>query len=284
MKEELIKLDIGTGAFLALWKYTDPDTSVDKNILLTHGTFSNKRVLQGISEFFVSKGFTCWVFEWIGHGDSSKASEPYNFESIGLKDFQVVFSYLFEECEIPRVDCIVHSGGGIALSIALIESPKFKVKINSITMFGSQAFGAAYTNLKFLRIFIGKYCTYVLGIVPAKLIGGIENESYFMMKQWFDWNLSKNFIGTNGSDYKPKLSEIRIPILSIAGGGDRFIAPYEGCLEFIDSFENAANQIILCSRDNGFRENYNHARLIHSRNAVKEIYPLVLDWITKDNR
>lgn len=79
MTKELIKLNFNKDNYLALWKISNDATSNEKHILLTHGTFSNKKVLLGITDFLVSKGFTCWLFEWRNHGDSSKTKEPFNF-------------------------------------------------------------------------------------------------------------------------------------------------------------------------------------------------------------
>jgi len=101
------------------------------------------------------------------------------------------------------------------------------------------------------------------------------------MKQWFNWNLSKKFLSDNGSDFIPKMASIRIPIFSIVGAGDTFIAPPSGCERFLNAFNNSENKFLLCSKELGFKEDYNHPRILHSRNASSEIHPLVLEWIEK---
>ncbi len=279
MQEKLIKLKTEESEFLALWRISKEGSLLQKNILLTHGTFSNRKVMEGISAFLVANGFTCWLFEWRGHGSSSIVKEPYNFETIGTKDFQLVFQYLFDICSIDKIDCVCHSGGGICLTMALIDEPKYQESISSISMFASQAFGAASSQFQYIKLLLAKYLSFLMGSIPAKIIGGVENETYFMMKQWFDWNLRKEFKGIHGIDYLIKMKAIKIPILAIYGAGDKFIAPAEGCVAFNDAFENKMNKSIHCSIKNGFAEDYNHSRIIHSRNAEKEVYPLVLNWI-----
>jgi len=127
---------------------------------------------------------------------------------------------------------------------------------------------------------VGKYFTALLGKVPAKSAGSTENsETYYTLKQWFDWNLNHNFKRENGFDYLEKMSNIDIPILSICAKGDNFIASKKGCEEFLNAFKNQENKLYFCSIENGNLEDYNHSRIILSKNSVKELSPLVLDWI-----
>ncbi len=282
MKEELIKINFDKEKYIALSKRTPKKCSNGKQVLLTHGTLSNRKVLNAISDFLIKNNFTCWIFEWRNHGLSSKIKEPFNFETIGKEDFKLVFDYLFDLENISNLHCITHSGGGICLSIALIDYPKYQSKIKSITMFGAQAFGAGISYINYSKIYLSKIVCKILGYIPArKLGGGGEDESYYFMKQWFNWNLSGEFKGESGIDYQEKLKNIRVPILSIYGKGDTFIAPPKGCELFLAAFKNSINQSLYCSKENGFAEDYNHGRILHSRNASKEIYPIVLQWIEK---
>ena len=279
MKTKLIKLKYDAYNYLALWKYSSVLSALEKNVVLTHGTFSNKKVLNGIAEYLTSKGFTCWVFEWRNHGSSSKSEQKYNFDTIAKEDFYLVLTHLFSIENIKKVDFITHSGGGICLTMFLLENPKFKSNINSITLFGCQAFGAVTSTTSYAKVFIAKYFSKLLGYIPAYMTKSEENEPYSLMKHWFNWNLSKTFIGENGINYRSKMKEIRIPILSISGEGDTFIAPTKGCQQYLNAFENQKNRYLLCGKTNGYLENYSHSRILHSRNARKELYPIVLNWM-----
>lgn len=279
MKEELIKIEIDAAHYLALWKFSSEKSNSNQHVLLAHGTFSNRKVFNGIVTFLNEKGYTCWVFEWRNHGDSSKINDFFNFETIGKEDFKLVFDYLFNTQKIKQLDCITHSGGGLCLTMCLINHPSFKTKINSISMFACQGFGAADSIKNYIGIWTGKYLSKLLGYVPARKVGSAENESYYCMKQWFDWNLTGTFYGENGIDYRKEMRLIQIPVLSIYGSGDKFIAPPKGCESFLDSFKNPINQRLFCAKQNGFLEDYNHSRILHSRNASQEIYPKVWNFI-----
>ena len=105
------------------------------------------------------------------------------------------------------------------------------------------------------------------------------------MKQWFDWNLRKKFDSTDKKfDYKINMVTVKTPIYSISAKGDTFIAPSVGCKMFLESFNNPDNIFKVYSTDNGDLENYDHSRIIMSRNSAKEVWPSVLKWIEKNKR
>jgi predicted alpha/beta hydrolase len=151
-QEELIKIQTKDLENIALWKVFDDENVNGNNIFLTHGTFSNRKICFGIAAYFASKGYTCWIMEWRNHGESSKTKQKFNLETVALFDIKAVFEYLFEELKIDRIDCITHSGGGICLTMYLIKNVTFISKINSISMFGCQAFGACNNYSSTLKI------------------------------------------------------------------------------------------------------------------------------------
>jgi len=279
LRERRIDVQIKDEATLALWKYDAEENEVGKNVFLTHGTFSNKKICLGITEYLLSHGYTCWVLEWRCHGESAKMKDPGNFEKLGKEDLELGLRYLFDVVKIKKLDCVTHSGGGISLVINLITYPRNREKINSIVFFGCQSFAAGYKRRNYWNIYIAKYISQILGYIPAKMLGLPHNESYQFMKQWFDWNLSKSFIGEDERDFAKEMPVITIPVLSVCGYGDNFIAPVSACQMFLSKFKNDLNQLLPCGKLTGYSEDYNHSRLIYSRPAKKEIYPKVLEWL-----
>ncbi len=279
MKKEQINIPFKKSATLGLWKVDGKTSEKGKDIFLTHGTFSNHKVCLGISEFLVNKGFTCWILEWRNHGESSKINEPFNFEKIGKEDIKAAFDYLFTVEQLTQINCITHSGGAISLVVNLIEHPQNISKINKMVFFAGQSSGAGHTTGNHMKIWIGKYMSKLLGKVPAKLLGRPENETYYFMKQWFDWNLTNTFTSDSGKDFRVEMPKILIPILAIGGMGDKFIAPVSGCKAFLARFKNPKNKFLSCGKSTGYAEDYDHSRIIYSRNAAREIYPEVLRWL-----
>ena len=279
MNEKLIQLKSKDNNHIALWKIQHEESHSDQHIFLTHGTFSDKRVCLGIAHYFAKKGYTCWIMEWRSHGASSVVKEKFNFETVALEDFPIVFEFLFYNEKIKHLNCITHSGGGLCLSMFLINFQQYISKINKTTFFGCQATGAALTRINYGRIWFGKIMSGLIGSLPADKIGMPHGETHYLMNQWYNWNLSKTFSGKNHPDYFDSLPLIDIPIFAISGKGDTFIAPPKGCQLFLNAFQNPKNQFLLCGKETGFKEDYNHSRVLRSRNAAEEIYPLVLEWM-----
>ena len=276
--EVLHRIPYGNGHHLAVWEIPAVQANPSKHIFMTHGTFSDKRVCMGIAAWLAEKGYTSWILEWRAHGSSSPSPEPFNFESIARHDLPVVFNYLLEKQDIEELFALTHSGGGIVLSLFLILYPTYQEKISRIAIFGCQAFGAAVSRWNYYKILGGKILGQLSGTVPGRKGGRPHDETYFTMKPWFDWNLSGEFRGLDGEDFKRRMPEMQVPLMSVYAKGDTFIAPPEGCIAFWQAFDNEANSGLYCSRESGYSEDFDHSRVLHSRTAQKEIWPQVLTW------
>ncbi|OXL25866.1 alpha/beta fold hydrolase [Psychrobacter sp. DAB_AL32B] len=188
---------------IAIWEIFDSEKRHDlsnlsahkaQNIFLTHGTFSDKKTCLRIAEYLAALGHRCYIMEWRSHGASEIPKDKFNFETIATYDFDATFRYLFDDLKLDNLHCVTHSGGGIGLTMFLIQNPLYIDKINSISMFACQAYGAALNPISYARIFAAKLFTQLFGYIPAKKLNmGPINESYYAMKQWYDWNLKQNF-------------------------------------------------------------------------------------------
>ena len=279
IKEELHLIKTADEETIALWKVTNTLSNKNQHIFLTHGTFSDKRICLGIAKYFAELDYTCWIMEWRNHGASPRTDKAFNFETIGLLDVQAAMYHLRDKVGIKKISCITHSGGGICLTMFLVKNPSFREIMHRISFFGCQAFGAASSRLNYWQIVGSKYMTRLLGKMPATKNGRPHDETYYTMKQWYDWNLNKQFKGADDFDYLPNMPSIRTPILSICAKGDPFVAPKEGCAAFLAAFKNPVNQLVYCSKAAGFLEDYDHSRIMLSRNAAKELWPVVQEWI-----
>ncbi len=313
--QTLYKVNTTDGEQIALWTIANPREnslkannklkSKAQNILLIHGTFSDKRVSLGVAKYLAKLGHTCYIMEWRGHGDSSIPLANYNFETIAFCDIAATFHYLYDELKLDNLHAITHSGGGICLTMFLTQNQRYVDKISSITMLACQAYGAVLTPTSYTKIALLKNMTRLLGYVPAKRFKlGPVNESYHTMSQWYNWNLSKNFqsslVNTLNSDlnknqltnktknenfdYRQLMPFITTPTYAISAKGDRFIAPPSGCKLFLEGFNNPANVFREFAIENGDLEDYNHSRVILSGNAAKEIWPTIAAWIDKHTR
>lgn len=282
-------------------------TANGQNILLTHGTFSDKHTCLRIAEYLAKLGHACYIMEWRGHGHSPLPKDEFNFETIATYDFAATFCYLFDELKLDNLHCVTHSGGGVGLTMFLVQNPRYIDKINSSTMFACQAYGAVVSRQNYVKILAAKVFTRVFGYIPAKRLKlGPVNENYYTMNQWYDWNLQKNFQSSfikqsdnfksniisideefnhdESFDYRQHMPLITTPIYAISAKGDNLISPTAGCQLFFDDFDNPASVFREYSISNGDLEDYSHSRIMISRNAAKEVWPTVAAWIEKHTK
>lgn len=275
---------------IAVWQVCDdlPSNRTDKsqNVLLLHGAFSDKRVCMGIASYLTKFGHTCYIMEWRGRGKSTIPKDDFNFETVAHYDVDATFDYLFNDLNITNLHCITHSGGGLCLTMFLAKNKSYIDRINSISMFACQAYGAVLNPKCYAKILTLNYVTKTLGYLPAKRFKmGPINESHYTMKQWYRWNLNKNYASSlpehrgESFDYRDHMIDISIPIYSICAKGDSFIAPPICCEQYMNDFENPNNQFKEFSIANGNLADYDHTKLIVSLNAAKEVWPTVLKWI-----
>jgi oxygen-independent coproporphyrinogen-3 oxidase len=104
-------------------------------------------------------------------------------------------------------------------------------------------------------------------------------ESGQLMRQWCQWNLQRRFVGHDGMDYLQALSQVRIPVLALAGAGDRLIAPWQGCEALARAFGGPDVELSLCGKATGFVEDYSHSRLLMAGNARSGVFPRIAQWI-----
>lgn len=328
IEESLNLVPTKDGEQIAVWKIFDSaeDKSLSKgqNVLLTHGTFSDKKVCLGIAKYLVKLGHTCYIMEWRGHGDSPIPKHDFNFETVAIYDLDATFHYLFDELKLGNLHCVTHSGGGLCLTMFLIqklltEDTHYMDRLSSISIFACQAYGAALDRKSYAKVLFFKSMTRLLGYLPAKRLKlGTIDESYRTMSQWYNWNLGKNFKSSlakpdgrhqnisckdayhKGSghkntdhknarhndsvDYRQYMPMITTPIYAISARGDNFIAPSSGCQLFLNDFNNPANVFREFSTNNGNLDNYTHSRIMASRNAATEIWPTVAAWVEQHTR
>ena len=289
-------------------------TNKGQNIFLTHGTFSDKKTCLRIAEYLAGLGHHCYIMEWRGHGASSIPKDKFNFETVATYDFAATFDYLLNELTLTHLHCVTHSGGGACLTMFLIQNPHYIDKINSVSMFACQVYGAIVTPKNYFKIIAAKLFTRIFGYIPAKKLNmGPINESHHTMSQWYEWNLRKNFhshfikqsdIDVSGVkesafdkhnqqkkmagvesndyfDYRQYMPTITTPIYAISAKGDKFISPTKGCQSLFNDFDNSKNVFREYSLSNGDLEDYSHSRILNSRPATKEIWPTVAAWIDK---
>ncbi len=248
--------------------------------VLAHGTFSNHRVCRGLARHLANRGVECWILEFQGHGASDQPVREPDFETMCLLDARAALDFVQQIHQDTPVTWIGHSGGGLAILMLLARFPEYRRQVSKVVTLASQATDAAIAGNNRLAIRAASVATRALGFAPGKLFRlGPENEFGAVMHQWYGWSLSGRWNGMDGFDYEHALGELPMPCLMLAASADRFIAPVSGCLRLYQHYGAADKRFEVCGVETGFIENYSHARLVSSRSAAQDVWPLIADWV-----
>jgi hypothetical protein len=91
-------------------------------------------------------------------------------------------------------------------------------------------------------------------------------------------------VGDDGVDYGELLRDLELPVLFVAGMGDRFWAPPPACRGLFDLVGSPDKTYLLCGRHAGFSRDFGHADMVTSRAARTEIWPLLANWLRAARR
>jgi oxygen-independent coproporphyrinogen-3 oxidase len=281
LEEETFLENTQDGAQLALHR-VQGEIRHDPPVLLTHGTFSNAQVCRLLARYLAREGFDCWILELRGHGQSTSGPTHPDFEHFSFFDVPTALDAVRRQTRRENIFWVGHSGGGLALLMHLARYPEASAQIRGVVTLASQATDAGATWSGRTKIILGALATNVLGRAPGKMLKlGPQDEFRRVMNQWFHWNWTGQWTGKDGFDYLRALERIEVPALCFAGAGDRFIAPYAGCRRLFDALGSLDKRMAFCAKSEGYTEDYSHARIIASRRAQQEIWPIIAEWLLK---
>ena len=252
-------------------------------VLLTHGTFSNSNSCSGLAGCLAARGWRCWVLDWRGHGGSGEAPRQTTLDSVARLDVPAALEAIYERAGPVPVFWIGHSGGGLIGAMwAARNIEAARNRLRGLVMIGSQASCAGTGRRNLFAIRLIDLLISVIRSAPGHYLGmGPESENPRLMRQWCRWNMEGNFRGGDGFDYYAALKNLELPVLALCGAGDNFIAPEAGCRKLAYGFSGPDIEFHLCGIETGFTENYSHDRLVLSKPASREIWPMVARWMEK---
>ena len=205
-------------------------------------------------------------------------------EDVALLDVDAALRALAEIVPPDQLRVATHSGGGLAVTMALARRPEWQALIARMALYCCQANDAARSMGRRVALCVALRLTQWRGHIPGRALRlGVCDESHHMMRPWFRWNLTGRFLGADGFDYGQAQQAMPMPVMAIAGSKDRWIAPPEACERFWQRFAQARQrgQFVRCGIDHGHRQEHNHVSPMHSAAARAEILPAVVEWLAQ---
>jgi predicted alpha/beta hydrolase len=278
----LQRITAADGVSLALHRLGPRDGTP---VILTAGTFSNWSFWlgtrsTGFARLLARSGFEACVLDFRGHGASQKPApgQRWTFDQWGRLDVPAAVRAIAAEGRRPLL--VGHSAGGASILAALAAEadvrdvvPAAIIAATPLPWLQRWRWAGAWS-MRFASRFLRRF--------PARLFGlGPEDELPGVMQQWMDWNIRGRWVGDDGTDYVVAFRNLDLPLLFLAGAGERRFAPPDAVYGLFRAVNSRRGTLVTAGRATGFSRDYDHVDLIVSRDAQREIWPLMLDWLRR---
>jgi pimeloyl-ACP methyl ester carboxylesterase len=254
-------------------------------VLLVSGTFSNHTFWfgtrgVGFARELAWHGYEAVALDPRGHGDSQRPADGdrWDFDDWAREDVPTALRMLVEENRRPFI--VGHSAGGAAVLSGLAAEPALRGHVRGLVI--------AATPVPWLQPWRGvgarliRASSRLLTRFPARVLRlGPEDELPGVMIQWMTWNIDGHWRGDDGTDYEAGMRGLGLPLLTLAGTGDRFFAPPRACQALHDLIGSPDKTFRLCGRSTGCSVDFDHVSLLVGRAARTEVWPLILNWLAE---
>lgn len=271
------------GVRLSLYRLRGGEGGVP--VLLVPGTFSTRMLWlgtrgQGFAWALREAGFDAWVLEQRGHGRSEKPRRWTMSDWMRL-DAPAALETVLERAGAPRLHWVGHSAGGVVGAGLLGHRPELAHRLCGLTMLGAPGPGATAGVRRW-----GAWSAHLAATVlpRARMSGrwlglGPEPEPAALLREWMGWNARRAWRDAAGIDYLAALPGVDVPLLAVAGAGDRWLAPPAAVAELAGRFGSADRTLLVAGRASAFSLDYDHPGLVVGRAARREVWPRLLAWL-----
>ena len=254
-------------------------------VVLVHGSFSNRRFWYspkglGLGPFLARAGFDVWIIEMRGHGLSPR-NQAYRHNRVAdyvRYDLPAVAAFVREQTgQAPH--WIGHSLGGITLAAALGGHYLGEEDAASVALFGSQI-SRIYWPLKVPPVeWGGRLLLKRFGVISgARLKRGPEDEPIGLALEGLRWHGLFGRFGDAERDWWAGLAKVRTPVLAVSAAGD-LQDPTWACRKLLKQFGSPVRRFLCLGKQHGFSGDFGHVEMLVSKQAPREVWPLVEHWL-----
>lgn len=237
----------------------------------------------------------------------------WNVDEMALYDVPAILDYVKKETGHERVNWVGHSLGGMLLFAFLEISPEADRIANFVGM-GSTIVLADYPQKSMLQANRGlrkltsvvstgrlgrplmffqppgldkiDQFYYTSSVVDKQTVRGfygytLEDPGRSALKQLDPYLEFGHFLSADRKiDYAARLNEVTTPILLVAGDAD-IMSDVASTKLTLNALGSVDKSLMCFGRADGHIEDYGHCDLVWSRNASKELFPPMIDWLDR---
>jgi predicted alpha/beta hydrolase len=277
---EVISLATASGRSLAV-EIREPRTTAAGTVVLLHSMMASRRIWssppeQGFASALNEAGLRTLALDFRGHGDSGPSASKggqWSYDDLVHEDVPALCHAARERWPKERLTLVGHSLGGhvslASVSTSSVEPDAMVVLATNIWLPSEEPNPLLYAK----KAAVVRFCdvaTGVRGFFPARALGfGSDDEAASLMEAWTGWwNRDRWTSDDQRVDYLSTLARIRIPILSIASSGDRYLCTAQGAARFIKRVPAANTTFEVVRRSDNGGTAPDHMQLVTTRAAA----------------
>lgn len=263
-------------------------------VFLLHGSIENGKIfysnsLKGLAPFLAKQGFDVFVGDMQGRGKSYPSinkKSSYGQIDVIKTDIPKFLEKIKEIKGDVGIHTMAHSWGGV-LMLAYLS--RFESNVKSLVLFGAKR-QITVRNKEYFKLIFNWYVSGNLlmpfyGYLPAKKLKvGSDDEPKKHFKQINEWLRGKWIDNEDGFDYAKALKEKEIaPCLFIAAKNDAVLGNPKDVKNLQKEVVGTKTDYWLLSKENGNLHDYDHINMLTHKDAQKDHFPKIVEWIVSKN-
>jgi len=279
-RAEVISLETASGRSLAV-EIREPRKAAAGTVVLLHSMMASRRIWnspreQGLTSALTEAGLRTLALDFRGHGDSGPSASKggtWSYDDLVREDVPALCRAARERWPSDRLTLIGHSLGGhvslASVSTSLAAPDALVVLATNIWLRSEEPNPLLYAK-KAAMVRFCEVATRTRGFFPARALGfGSDDEAASLMQGWTSWwNRDSWTSDDQRVDYLSAMSRIRIPILSIASSGDRYLCTASSAARFIKRAPAANTTFEVVRRSDDGSPAPDHMQLVTTRAAA----------------
>jgi alpha-beta hydrolase superfamily lysophospholipase len=282
----MITLSTISGRSLAV-EIREPRGPAAGTVILLHSMMASRRVWnspreQGVVSSLNEAGLRTLALDFRGHGDSGpKASKggTWSYDDLVREDVPALCLAVRERWPNDRLTLVGHSLGGhvtlASVSTSQAEPDAVVVIATNIWLRSEEPNPLLYAK-KAAMVRFCEMATRARGFFPARTLGfGSDDEAAALMEGWTGWwNRDRWTSDDQQIDYLAAMSRIRVPILSLASAGDRYMCTAANAARFIKRAPSGNATFEVVRRSDHGTTAPDHMQLVTTRDAAS-VWPRI---------
>ena len=299
--------------------FPNKEKSDDKKlpVVLCHGLSGNSNAFNfseriSLARTLAAEGYEVFAIDYRGAGWTgypklnSGLSRKWIFDDYLDKDIPAGIDKALELTGASQVHYVGHSMGGMLL-YALLQGPH-KDKIATAATLASPgaideykpvaALSKVITLIPTIHIgWLSKLTAPLAEMLPViqKMVGNVElerghtarahvntvdNVPSALLAQFAKWASEGRFLLADGRDVSSNRAEINTPLMFVVGTSDLTVSP-ASVKRVFDEIGSERKEFHFMGKEHGHQSRYGHNSVVFGKTADREVYPLIIEWLSK---